>query len=273
MSNKNFQTEENEILSVEDEKVRLMLSDLKRVEAPKDFDFRLKARIARGAPERQKTGWFPLLRYVAPLCLAIIVLAVLVINGLYSVDQISAPPLAANRALPPIENINSASAAQPKEQFVADDANPPPPSFENTANASKKETRVFPKDSELAANIEKPKTEKPKMENNGGGSRDSAVANANPLLPNGFTPNKFNQVKDVLLIIGIDAAFSDNKWKVKSVAENSKAANAGVKTDDVIEAIDGSALASETIPAKKSYSGKLTIARGAEKLEIKLQNK
>ena len=47
MRNKDLQNNaEGEILSVGDVKVQQMIKNLHRVDAPKDFDFRLKARIA-----------------------------------------------------------------------------------------------------------------------------------------------------------------------------------------------------------------------------------
>jgi len=105
MSNKNFKNEE-EILSGDDEKVRQMLGDLKRVDAPKDFDFRLKARMAAADPRAFQPRLFPFLRIAAPLGLAVIVLAFFVINGLFSVNNESVEPVALQSAPNVVEKEN-----------------------------------------------------------------------------------------------------------------------------------------------------------------------
>jgi hypothetical protein len=275
MSNKNFQTEENEILSADEAKVRKLLGNLQRVDAPKDFDFRLKARIANSEAKDFQPRLFPVLRYAAPLGLAIIILAVIVVNNLYSVDNGSIQ-VAENNVQNQIRSVNMPDNSAPKETLIAETTpqsivaenlttNPP-------VSTNKKETKTFSKNFELAANSGKPKNDKPQADNNGG-SRDSALSNTNVLMPKGFGGNNSVQVKEVLEIIGIKANFAGNQWKVESVGENTVAGNSGVKANDVIEAIDGKTLTGETIPAK-SYGGKLTVLRGGERLEIKLlQNK
>jgi hypothetical protein len=275
MSNKNFQSEENEILTGDDRKVQQMLGGLKRVEAPKDFDFRLKARIKSADPDKLKRGWFPLLRYAAPLALAVVVLAVLAANGLYSTDG-NAVQVVERADRNPVENVDQPGVPQPKETTVAVSVSPAPVVENPPANSqttNKKDLPALPKEPELAANAEKHKNDKPQIDNNGGGSRDDAQKNANVLLPKGIGRNNSVQVKDVLSIIGIDADFSGSQWRVRSVGENSIAGNAGVKAGDVITAFDGNSLAGETIPSSKTINGNLTIVRGGEKMEIKLQNK
>jgi hypothetical protein len=276
MSNKNFQSEENEILSADEAKVRELLGSLQRVDAPKDFDFRLKARIAGSEAKDFQPRLFPILRYAAPLGLAIIILAVIVVNGLYSVDDNSIQ-VAEKSVQNQTKSVNAPDNSTPKDTLIAE-TTPQTIVAENlTANpptiTNKKDTKTFSKDFELASNSGKLKNDKPQAENNGG-SRDSALSNTNVLMPKGFGGNNSVPVKDVLEIIGIKAKFSGNQWKVESVGENTVAGNSGVKPNDVIEAIDGKNLSGETIPAAKTFSGKLTVMRGGEKLEIKLlQNK
>jgi PDZ domain len=276
MSNKNFQIEENETLSGDDEKVRRMLGALPRVDAPNDFDFRVKARIAAAKPEDFKPRrLFPVLRYVAPLALVVIILGVIVLNNLYSVDSNEMPIVQT-----PAENVNS----QPKEPLVAETNSQTP----NAPIGASNKIEVFPEVSknELVANSKKTFDAKPNAKNDGGGSKVDAVKNSRVITPPGIVPNVQVEapqdltttyaVKDVLSFIGINATFADKKWKVNSVQQNSPAARSGVRTGDVIEAIDENRLASETIStnSKGTFSGKkLTVARGGEKLEIELQNK
>jgi hypothetical protein len=260
MSNKNFQNEE-EILSGDDAQVRQMLGDLKRVDAPKDFDFRLKARIAASSAKDFEPRLFPALRIAAPLALALAVLAFFVVSGIYSVDNNSVPQIAGGDI--PIPNINK---DKPREEFVA--GNSLPENSEQNPGETDK-----PKDQELAANPDKPKKDAPQTENNGGGSRDSTSRDPNVILPGGFESKNPLAVKGVLEVMGIEAVFSNEKWKVESVAPNSRAMRAGVKTGDVIEAINDVKLPAETITVNGPFTvKKLNVLRGGQKIAINLQN-
>lgn len=276
---------EDEILSREDEKVRQMLGGLKKIDAPADFDFRLKARIAAARPEDfAPPRLFPILRYAAPLGLAIVVLGILVFNGLYSFDSQTISPVVAENFTQkadekeklPVESVSS-------EKIISAAENAAPNT--NIEILSKKENPTFPKNSETAANPEKAKSRKTSIANNGGGSRDSALSKSKVILPQGLTQKKAVvqpgisddpvsfSVKDILSPIGIEAVFSENKWKVVSVKKDSLAERSGVKPDDVIEAIDENRISGETVFIK-TFSGKnLNVERGGKRLEIKLQNK
>lgn len=281
MSNKNFQSEETEILSRDDAKVRQMLGDLARVDAPKDFDFRLKARIANHKPQDFQPRVFPFLRYAAPLGLAIIILAVIVVNGLYSTDNNSV--LVVDNTVPNlVGNVSLPETSQPKEQFIA--ASNSPATNVETANFDKQEALVFPANTELTEQSKKPKIQNRNFENNGGGSKDFALTPKEAILPPGLNPDQKVEipkdflnvksetpVKDILSLIGIEASFSNNQWKVEAVKQNSRAERSGVKANDVIEAIDDNKISTETI-STKNINGKLTVVRGGERLEIKLQN-
>ena len=280
MSNINFQNEENEILSRDDARVRELLGGMERVEAPKDFDFKLKARIANTEPQSFQPRLFSVLRYAAPLALAVIILAVIVLNGLYSTDNNAVQ--VANKIVPsPVENVSLPANSEPKEQFIA--VSNSTLANTETAAADKREASVFPADTALNEQSKKPKIQNRNFENNGG-SKDSALTPKEVILPPGLNPNKKVEipkdflnvktdtpVREILSLIGIEASFSDNKWKVESVKQNSRAERSGVKANDVIEAIDDNKIATETI-STKNINGKLTVVRGGEKLEIKLQN-
>ncbi len=256
MNNENFQNEE-EILTGGDAKVREMLGVLPRVDAPNDFDFRLKARIAASGAKYLKPRGFPALRVAAPLALALAVLAFIAIAGIYSVNDNSVPQVAEGDVPMPNANKN-----QPQE-LVAGNPNPEP-------NLDEKDK---PKDAEIAANPDKPRSQTSAENNNGGGSRDTAVKDPNVVLQGGFETKNSFAVKDILEIIGIDASFSNKKWRVKSVRTNSPAERKGVKAGDTVEAINDIALPAETITLNGPFTGKkLTIARGGAKMEIDLQN-
>lgn len=276
-----------EILSREDEKTRRLLGSLKRVDAPNDFDFRLKARIAKGkSSDFAAPRLFPILRYVAPLSIAIVILAVLVFNGLYSFDDNSAAPpvLVENAPLKPVENkIQPVNNPLPEQNVVVKSAD----QKTNAESFDKKENPNFTNGSELAVNSKRPKIERSVVENNGGGSvnraatqppvfndpKNSNVNKQKETPKDSINPNPPLSVKSVLSSFGIEAAYSENKWKVVSVKRNSLAERSGVEANDVIEAIDENQITTETI-SNKTVSGKnLRVTRDGKKLGIKLQNK
>src|SRR5580765_4061428 len=76
---------ENEEKIYENEPVSKLLGGLKRVEAPNNFDFRVKARIADGKPADRATSWLPAtIRYAMPLALLLVVGGYFAFNAYYS---------------------------------------------------------------------------------------------------------------------------------------------------------------------------------------------
>ena len=88
--------EAEEGLSADEAKVRELLGGMKRVETPKDFGFKVQARIANAKPEtyRETAGGWVFLRYAAPLALVLIVTSAFVISGIYKVNDDSVPAVA-----------------------------------------------------------------------------------------------------------------------------------------------------------------------------------
>jgi membrane-associated protease RseP (regulator of RpoE activity) len=139
----------------------------------------------------------------------------------------------------------------------------------------------------VARSVKKPKPEILSRVNTSevtGGSRTSASTSTRVITPPGIpinqalrtSPNSVNvkslTAKDVLLQHGIEAVFENEGWKVKSVMQNSPAARSGIKVGDSIEAIDGEKLTGKPVQNKTIGGKKLSIARGAEKIEISLSN-
>ncbi len=71
--------------------------------------------------------------------------------------------------------------------------------------------------------------------------------------------------------LGIETVSKNGRWEVKTVKQNSVGERSSVKVGDLIEAIDGEKLTSEPIRAKTVEGKKLTIMRGAGKIEIFLR--
>jgi len=282
MKHQNFPNNNDEILSLEDEKVRKMIGDLKRIDAPKDFDFRLKARIANATSTNFQPRFLPVLRYILPLSTILVIFVFVILNGLYFPDNQAVSLVAEN--IPPTNIEQKSPLVMPlaNEQVVAKDENLV---VEDTP--IKQAVKPLADKPQFMA-VKSPTTNPKKnlivkdKKDNGGGSRDSALSvspinitpkgidlnptQANP--PNTETSKPLN-AQQILSQLGIEAVFSDSSWKVKAVDSLSK--GSGVKVGDVIEAIDGEKLTDKPLSAKTVEVKKLTILRGAEKIEISLR--
>jgi hypothetical protein len=110
-----------------DERVAGLLSAMKRVEAPKDFDFKVRARIAAGRPATQPSLGIPVaVRYAVPLVLLVLIGAYFGFNAFYANKQVnvpavaeSAPPVAAPVAESPSNNIIVPTANPIKEEHAS----------------------------------------------------------------------------------------------------------------------------------------------------------
>ena len=296
MSDRNLQNKDGEILSAEDEKISLMLGSLKRVDAPNDFNFRVKARIANGQPADSGLRILPALRYVLPLSLAAFVAAFLFLNNFYFVSNQSTQPIAENESPAPIqqpllpETTASTSTDEAKNENQVQPENNTSP--ETPLPVKSEPKAVFENKNVFVAvkSETKPKTENlPKDisvpdENKGGGSRDSALTPIEKVItPEGIPDvNKTVESKpvienktslttaEILSQLGIETVSENGKLKVKTVKGASLGDSSGVKAGDLIEAIDGknvfeAPMNSQTIEVKR-----LTITRGTEKIEISL---
>lgn len=298
----NFKKSENkindgEILSVGDEKIRSLIGNLKRVEAPKDFDFRVKARIAGVQSAQSRPRFSPAPRYILPLSLIILICAAAVLNSVYFVDTQSVPQIAENNFQAPAKEENQSGKSSPSVQI--DIANLSPKLKNNSLKASGSGSNILPtkakkivRSSEIAPQVAALKTgRKPaaslpgenKIED-AGGSHTSTLKSAQIISPPGInpsqavktSPNSDNSesftAKEILSQLGVEAVFTNESWKVKSVRQNSPAGRSGVQTGDEIEAIGDEKLTDKPLQSKTIEVKKLTVVRGAEKIEIFLSN-
>ncbi len=274
------QKAETEILSTDDQKVHEMCSSLKKIDAPNDFDFKLKARIANSnAGDFQPRFGFAV-RYALPVMAMIFVLGFLAYNsGMLSSSKensmIAESSATENPALPQNNLVTNYTVQNPPKPRTGNSAIPTPQ--QNLPKISEKE--IADKNPQNSKKVTR-QNEKDFINN----SKDSALKGITPIQPN-FNSNIKSQkpsnieklnpmpVKEILAQFGINAVFENSKWKVKSVAANTIAESSGIQQYDVIEAIDNQTISAETV-FNKTFNGKtLTILRDAKKLEIKLQNK
>ena len=274
---KNIETEEG--LSAGEAKVRQMLGELKRVEAPKNFGFAVQARIANARPEDFRTGGSGLafLRYAIPLALVLMVVSGFVLNGIYNVGDNSVPAVAESR--PPQAPAPPAPVVSPANE-VASTGN----DFQTN---SRDETRVVTGSEIAAESVRGPRFKNAVVSsrNTNGGSIDSTqegrtpIINLNPpagvpaITPQPGTMGPAGQipVQAILKIVGIKADSSNEGWKVTAVEANSLSEHSGVKAGDYVEAINDQPVTEGTRFSGGLVVKNLRVKRDGKTLDIPLK--
>ena len=273
--------------SGEQTRVWQMIDGLRRVDAPNDFDFRVKAKIANAKPADFQPRFFPVLRYVLPLSLIVLVFGLLAFNTSFffgsndasQVAGVDTPPTP-EREISPVNSFssNQIAAANTTDETTA----------LNIVNANVEVTENNQEEKIAAVKLlPKPRPNAPKnnvVNKFDGGSRDSTVSEGTVQFPLNLDPNQTVKtspngnnsnsvsVEEILNLLGVEVIKEGGNLKVKAVRENSSAERSDVKVGDVIEAINGVKLSAEPLRAKRIEVKKLTVARGAEKIVIVLQN-
>ena len=220
--------------------VAQLLGRMKRVEAPADFDFRVKARIAGGRPAAGGLFAFPAaVRYAALLAVLLVVGGT---AGYYVLDigkgDIAVKPV----SVPPEPNIATNSEPANAEALLADSEPPCCPPDSNGVISPKAEP-------EAGAIVVKPSAN---SQDPGGGSGDFGLGPPKqPIYPPGINPGGIRPVKpegfanspkipamDVLQTLGVNAQIEGNSWKIGSLNPNSTAARVGLQAGDIVDSIN-----------------------------------
>ena len=274
-------------LSDRQTQIWLLIDDLKPVAAPSDFDFHVKARIAQAKPsDFQSPRFLPILRYVLPLSIVVLLLSLFAFSSMYFSGTESSPLTAQSVTTapptPPTSAINSFSADQTtagySEPEAANRVEPTarensPVSRRNIQLASARipviQTTRAGNSRSVAGGRRVRRQEKTDDLDSGGGSRVSALTKQEPRLPVGFNANantaaapKIDAPQQIdeaqtLAFFGIETTTQNGIRTVSAVVKDSLAERSGVKIGDVIESL---------------RKNTLTVRRGTEKLEITLQS-
>lgn len=254
----------------DEQKISQMLGGLKRVEAPKDFDFHLKARIANGRPEEVRhASLFPILKYALPLALFLFVGAGLIMYSSYG-DWSNGPAVVETGGPSDPRSSNSVTAVQP-------------PQTTETPFAPVAETRPGTDPNiQAGSQSKKPVVGGRSIDFTSGGSRslppggstDRTGGNATPpsLLQKGSQKDKYTAVEG-LALLGIEANFANGRWNVKSVKANEVADLIGVRADDKLVAIDGKPIDDKTEFIGKVEASTIRVIRGGETMDLNAKNK
>lgn len=248
---------ETEMRSSSDQNVSRLLSNLERVDAPKDFDFHLKARIANASPgDYRPARFFPVLKYALPLALFLLVGAAFVLTNSYSGGNV--PPVAEVPSVGPTPlvapdlraAVNSSPSSLSNNVGVAE--NPPTPerrfgesdTKESRVSGSKKSSIRGKGGSIDIAGNGTPPSMLPRFK----GSNSNSQRNQG-----GFDAPRALEVRQMLRNLGVDTSEdSPNTLMVRTVVKDSIGELSGLQVGDLMEAIDDK-------PIQTLYDGSFTV--------------
>jgi len=266
--------------SADDERISDLLALLPRVDAPGDFSFRVKARIASARSATGRRSWLPATAAVAaPLGLVLAVGGYFVLTTVYSPSTVQAPPTAELRpATLPTQEISN-PVTNPPRTFTA-----LTPSEEVDDGAMAVKPRDV--DSGITRPIKTTGSLRRTNVNAGGVSEDQTLGIGKGEVPpkvvdanRGKSPepppmngNPPVSAKSVLVTMGIEASYSGSTWTIASIQSNSSAARSGLKAGDVIEAVNGRALTGTTLFDNKFTGRSVLVRRDGKTIQINLKH-
>lgn len=259
----------------DEQKISQLLGELKRVEAPRDFDFHLKARTANGRAENPRpASLFPILKYAMPLALFMFAgVGVLLFNsynaGPNMVDV--QPPAGITSDSQP------AAATTAPAAVVKATTTPLPDAPSSTQIASQPRTPNSPSAESPRSNTGPKVTSPgsvdfPRRPTSSGNYIDRAlIAAPTPRSPRGMEQNAIG-VAEAFQRIDADAGF-DGGWKIKAVKANGIADQIGLKAGDLLKTINGKAVSEGTQFQNSFTVSTIQVQRGDSTVELSASSK
>ena len=271
-----------------------MIDGLSVVDAPKTFDFSVKARIAQAKPADFQPRFLPILRYVLPLCVVVLVLGLFAFNTSFFFGDSLLPQVAEVAPPKPTVAENAPNNTSMPENFAA--VNNSGQSFvEEKVVVGTLEQSAIPLKNQPETQVVAIKStgrmptelrrRNPKNSSDGVESRDLSLTEQRTLFPENLNPNKAVETtpnagnpsplddEKIWSFIGLEIVSENGGRKVKTIAPKSYAERLGVKVGDVIVAVDGVKLSAELLRVNTFEGKTLTVVRGAEKTRVTLENK
>ena len=218
--------------------IHRLLSGLKRVEAPTDFDFHVRARIAKGRPAEKRSSWFsPAVGFAIPLVLVIAIGGYFGLRTLdrsqaiNSQDVAKAPVVETpSQSAPLVPTTNPGVNTVPPSEVVAErtEARPidTPEKTGQKRNPKGGSTPDTDKSGGAGSYVEAAKT--PEIRTPKGDIDDNA-----PVAPD---RKLLISTRDFLTQSGVSATYAGAGGKIISVGAAASAA--GVRAGDVIEGVN-----------------------------------
>lgn len=256
-----MKNEGQKMIETENEPVRQLLGSLNRVEAPGDFDFRVKARIAQGRPVDRNTSLIPAwARFAMPVVLLLLLGGYFGFSTLYSPQSDVQPIAGSQLPIAPVSEV-ATKPVEPIEQAPASTtiAKQTAPKVEELNNIPKTVTAEKLVAKTASSN-----------KNRGGGSVDfsSGISRTRDFRK----PNSVGvSAREILSQMGVDASYSSSSWKVGVVKQNSVAERSGLKTGDVVEAINDQDLTDKSSFASPFKGTSVRVRRDGKTTQIELK--
>ncbi|MGB2752985.1 MAG: PDZ domain-containing protein [Pyrinomonadaceae bacterium] len=235
------------------EPVSRLLGELKHVEAPSDFNFGVRARIAAGRPAEKGGFRLPVwLAYGAPLALLLAVGGYFGLNSFFLVNDANVPVVAVNE---------KPNIAQPIPAPSSEVVSPPPITNSNEQIIAKKPDATS--NSTVAA-VKKPVA---KDKSPSGGSIDLASREGRrfqriPQIP----------AKTVLNLIGAKGSFEADGWRVQSTTPNSLAERSQIQNGDVIESVNGQTVTDKSTLRSNTPLKTVRVRRDGKSVDLVIKN-
>ena len=261
-------TNEAEDLRTEDRTVSELLHGLKRVDAPANFDSRVRSRIADGEA-KTSAGWagFPVPVYVASLAVLLLVGSLFLLREFYWNGKPDVPAVADVKK-PPTAPKGTSMNSQPQP---GSNSIPAPSNTSSAPEVAGSPTSILP------FNKRNPNLDRLTP----GGSKDSTLGSADPQNPRGFDltgpkvsttdPRGRSSIPVTMFLnaLGIDAAFHGQELRITSVRGGSPADKSGVKSGDIIDAIGDTKITPTTSFGPRIEAKSITVIRAGQSIKIK----
>jgi hypothetical protein len=233
-------------MEFDDVPVANLLRNLKRVDAPRDFDHRVRAKIAQGRPKADR-GW------VIPVWAKAGVTAALILGlasyiGFNSIPTGPSTTATVTEAPPSVQTLRPV-AAEPATPAAPLETRPEVASIQPTSTPARPATV---------------RRQNPKRTAAGGGSVDFAVRIGKTVEVSDLP------VTDVLSRAGAKVSFEGNSMKVDDATGS--AVRSGLKPGDVIESIDGKSVDAKSTLKRTAAGRNLRVRRDGKILDIVIKN-
>jgi hypothetical protein len=254
-----------------------LLGNLERVEPPKDFDLRVKARIASAEPARKGVRLAPSIARVAVPVALLFVVGSFLIYTLSTRNELAGPGPTAET------QVTEAPSMPEVDDILPDEENPP--ESDTAAAETVPDVRL-----EREVPPERPAAAEPqRRQQEPDGTSEVRTASpagevrrplgispqsGNPTrVPPGFEEQGEYSVREVLDLIGIDAQFRNGAWTVLSTDRTGIAGRSGVIQGDRVLTVDNTSLTETTVLRGAASFRSLLVSRSGREIRIELRNR
>lgn len=270
---KNNLNSEREILPADEQKICDLIGRLDSVECPKNFDFRLKARIASADKSDYQPSVWQTLRYVVPVAACVLVVAfVMVRAGMFSSTANQTGDTIASAANPNIQPFDERSG----ETKIFTVSNTTAPEIAAVPNRNGSTNNIPNMDVSLKSPSENRNLSSPKSSKEAESTMSRVLGvgqNRKPLVPKEFDQesNKKSLIKETLDFIGLETEMSGGKLKIINIRENTVADKSGFRIGDLIESVGDTKIIQGETMLKSNNVGKITVLRDGKIIGIALK--